>query len=321
MSDAVETPKKLPAVVLLGQQRHSTTLGEEVKGLEVEGQIAIITAGWQELESEDEELRSHLGGNVVNLKLHKRSEEVFDRDPDLRAAHRERQQVLRHKQDFYRIRLEHELDANHVIRQRRAPERVHEEEEEASIAAIRALDEYHLSQCARVHDEFEESVRPAERDCVRKHREEVAEILADSSAVAIAGGHVASLINRLRLFGVQDALDGHKVFAWAGGAMAITERIVLFHDSPPQGPGASELLDRGLGLVPGVVVFPQPEKRLKLDDPERVSVLARRFGPALCLALTAGARVTWRDDAFARRVGAVQLLADGTTAPFERRTR
>ena len=48
--------------------------------------------------------------------------------------------------------------------------------------------------------------------------------------------------------------------------MAISERVVLFHDSPPQGPGAAEVLDAGLGLVGDVVVLPQPEFRLRLDD-------------------------------------------------------
>ena len=38
-----------------------------------------------------------------------------------------------------------------------------------------------------------------------------------------------------------------------------------------------EVLDAGLGLCPGVVVFPEPEKRLRLEQTDRVASQARRF--------------------------------------------
>ncbi|MDF1565415.1 MAG: hypothetical protein P1V51_20425 [Deltaproteobacteria bacterium] len=306
-----------PAVVLLGAQRYGGTVVEEVRHLEVSGRIALVTAGWQEREAEDQELRSHLEADAVNLELHRRAEEVFAADPELAAAHRTRQQMLRHKQDFYRVRLEFALEADHVIRQRTAPPEVLRQEEEASLAAIRALDEYHLGQCDRVHAEFEAAMKPANRPALARQREEVAELIAGSSALAIAGGHVASLVNRLRMFGVASALDGQLVFAWSAGAMALTERIVLFHDDPPQGPGASEILDRGLGLVPSVVALPQPETRLRLEDPERVGVLASRFAPAACLTLAAGAHVTFRDGRPERPSGVMRLDPEGTCEPLQ----
>src|SRR5436309_2408785 len=83
---------------------------------------------------------------------------------------------------------------------------------------------------------------------------------------SIAGGHVASLLNRLQLFGIGELAAGKSIFAWCGGAMVVTERVVLFHDSPPQGTGAPEVLDAGLALVGDVVAFPQPEFRLALGD-------------------------------------------------------
>lgn len=313
--DARRKPPR--AVVLLGAQRYVGTLGEEVRHFEVGGRIALVTAGWQEREGEDDELRAHLGVESVNLMLHRRAEEVFSADPVLATAHRARQQVLRHKQDFYRIRLEHALEADHVIRQRTAPLEVLTEEEAASISAIRALDEYHLGQCALVQAAFEEEMAPAQRPALARHREEVAELLAGSSALAIAGGHVASLINRLQLFGVAEALDGQLVFAWSGGAMVITERIVLFHDSPPQGPGASEILGRGLGLVPDLVALPQSETRLRLDDPERVSVLASRFSPATCVTLPAGAHLAYREGRLERPSDVMRLDSKGACAPLQ----
>jgi hypothetical protein len=303
------------AIVLLGAQRFDPTLGAAVQELGLEGPIATITAGWQEREGEDADLHEHLAKRTVNLRLHRRAEEVFKRDAELHAAHRKKQEILRQKQDFYRIRLEHELAANHVIRQRKASPEVIEEEQAASIAAIRTLDEYHLGQCRRVEAEFDASVRPFERELVARHREEIAKVLGGCAALGIAGGHVATLLNRLRLFGISDLLSGHAVLAWSAGAMAISERIVLFHDSPPQGPGASEVLDEGLALIPGVVPLPQPETRLRMNDPERVSVMARRFAPARCLALPARARITWRDGAFESPSSVIRLFCDGSRQP------
>jgi len=311
------TPKGPSAVVLLGAQRFDPTLGAAVAELGVTGRIAAITAGWQERELEDEELSEHLGRRTVNLRLHTRGEELFAADPDLRAAHRERQEALQHRQDFYRIRLEHQLEADHVIRQRAAPEEIAAEQAEASIASIRELDRWHLAQCARLHEAFEARWRLRERPSVARHRDEIARIVADCAAIAVAGGHVVTLINRMKLFGIGELASGRVVLAWSAGAMAVSEQVVLFHDDPPQGAGASEVLDAGLGLCPGVVVFPEPEKRLRLDRKDRVARMARRFSPSFCLALPASSRVTWRAGRFESSHGAQWLRGDGETVPFE----
>lgn len=312
-------PRRPPrAIVLLGNQRFDPTVKHALDELELEGPIATITAGWQERESEDRELTEHLGCRTFNLLLHRRADEVFARDRELRAAHRKRQETLRHKQDFYRIRLEHELDANRVIRQRRAPAEILAEEKTASIEAIRDLDRYHVAQCERIHAEYEREVQPFERPHVAAHRRELADIFSQCNALAITGGHVASILNRMRLFGVAELLDGHVVCGWSAGAMVLTDRVVLFHDSPPQGQGAAEVLDRGLGLAPGLVVLPHPETRLKITDEERVGVLARRFAPARCLAFPERTQVTLERTSegsleFVRPTGVVELAADGTT--------
>lgn len=313
------TPR--PAVVLLGAQRFDPSLGAAVSELGVTGRIAIITAGWQEREPEDEELSAHLGERTVNLRLHARGDELFREDPALRDAHRERQSSLRHRQDFYRIRLEHELEADRVIRSRAAPPEILAEQVQASLDGIRELDQWHLELCARIRAEFESRWDLANRPSVVRHRRELAEILDGCDAIAIAGGHVATLVNRLVLFGVADLVQHRAVFAWSAGAMAISERVVLFHDSPPQGPEASEILDAGLGIIPGVVVLPEPERRLHLDRKDRVQRLVRRFEPALCLALPARSRVTWRDGAFSSAHDVLQLRPSGRTIPLATRSR
>ncbi|MBX3260656.1 MAG: hypothetical protein KIS78_24460 [Labilithrix sp.] len=305
------------AVVLLGAQRFDPSLADAVAELGVEGKIAAITAGWQEREEEDDDLQEHLGGRTVNLRLHARAEEVFKNDPDLQAAHRERQAILRHRQDFYRIRLEHALDAQHVIANRAAPKDILDDEARASIQAIRDIDRSHLERCVRDHKAFEERWRPLERPAVADQIGEIAEIVKDCEAIAIAGGHVASLLNRLRMFDIAKLAAGKVVFAWCGGAMAVSERVVLFHHSPPQGPGAAEVLDEGLALVGDVVCLPQPEFRLRLDDRERIRVMARRFAPATCLALPARSRVTWLKRGPKDPSGVLALRDDGMHTRFE----
>jgi hypothetical protein len=305
------------AVVLLGPQRFDPSLGESVSKLGISGRIAVISAGWQERELEDEELAEHLGGRTVNLRLHERAEEIFRVDVRLKAAHRERQEVLRHRQDFYRIRLEHSLDADHVIRQRSAPDDIMEDEAHASIDALQSLDAWHLAQCARVRKEFSARCDNPESPTLAKHRLEVASALKDCEAIAIAGGHVATLLNRLALFQIGKLVGSRVVFAWSAGAMAISERVVLFHDHPPQGPGASEILDEGLGLAPGIVVFPEPSERLTLDERQRVELLARRFAPAICLGFPARSRVILRGTRFSAPQGVIALRRDGTHGLFD----
>lgn len=304
-------------VVLLGAQRFDPTLGAAVQELGIKGRIATITAGWQERESEDEELNAHLQDRTVNLSLHARGDEVFLEDPELRDAHRERQDQLRHRQDFYRIRLEYELECDRVIRQRNAPAEIMAEQVEASNDTIRELDRAHLANCVMQHTAFNEGWRLQERPSVKKHRDEIAGIIDGCDAVAIAGGHVATLVNRLSLFGIGPMCKGKPVFAWSGGAMAVSERVVLFHDDPPQGPGATEVLDAGLGLCPGAVVFPEPEKRLRMEQKDRMSRLTRRFAPAHCLLLPARSRVTWRNGQFSSAHGVLRLRPSGDVAIFE----
>jgi hypothetical protein len=308
------------AVVLLGTQRWDPSLGTTVAAVGVQGKIAVVTAGWQEREAEDDDLEAHLaklGGHTINLRLHARGEEVFASDPALANALHERQQRLRLHQDCYRIRLEAALEADRIIHQRQAAPSILEEEMEASINAIRALDEWHLEHCLEVHAEFEQKWKIGERPAVAKHREEVAAIVAGCNAIAIAGGHVATLVNRLALFAIGKLVGGRAVFAWAAGAMAISDRIVLFHDDPPQGPGASEILDAGIGLASGVVVLPEPERRIRFDRPDTIQRKVHRFAPALCLALPASAYVTWSEGKAVSASGALELCADGTHTAFD----
>jgi hypothetical protein len=90
---------------------------------------------------------------------------------------------------------------------------------------------------------------------------------------------------------VAAALNGTPVIAWSAGAMALTDRIVLFHDRAPQGPGHPEVWVSGLSIVRDAVLLPHARARLLLDDVPRMAVLARRFAPARCVLLEGGTRL------------------------------
>ncbi len=270
-------------VTLLGPQRAQPTLVREVDRLKIDGPVAAITTGWQERETEDAELTSDLGRPVINLALHQRLEQVFKEDPALFEAHRARQNRLRAIQELYRYRLDFALEPARELLRRQGEEELLAPERQAAIEALRALDRHHLTRIRKVHLEFERRHRPNGRPAIVKHRRELAAELEKASAIAIAGGHVAVLLNRMRLFDVAELFGQRPIFAWSAGAMALSERVVLFHDSPPQGMGNPEVLDMGLGMVRDIVVLPHARHRLDLEDPARVEILARRFAPALCV--------------------------------------
>jgi hypothetical protein len=301
--------------VLLGPQRLKPTIDKELERWGIPGPLATITAGWQEREAEDDELQEFLGHRCVNLRLHARSEQVFREDPELFQANRDKQDTLRHLQDLYRGRLAHALDAARELDQTGAPAELVEAERDAAVLALRLVDKQHLARTRQVQREFELQFRPTARPAVERHYRDLRATLSSCYALLIAGGHVASLLNRMRLFELEGLLTSLPrplpVFAWSAGAMAITERVVLFHDSPPQGPGNAEILGEGLGLLPGIVALPHASRRLRLEDRKRVSLFARRFKPDLCVALDDFDRAVWDGRRWTTGPATRQLLPSG----------
>lgn len=298
-------------IVLLGPQRLKPTLIDAVLRLDVRGPFAAVTAGWQEREDEIDELSAHLDRRVVNLRLHARGEDVFQRDPELFLAYGDYLDRTRKIQDLYRVRLGHASAAVRELLASSVDADVLEPELESAIGALRTLDLHHGQRLTGLREAFEAEWRPAERPVVAEHRAEISEVLARVAGLAIAGGHVQVLLDRLRLFDVAPLTTHLPVFAWSAGAMVVSERVVLFHDFPPQGAGNEELLGDGLGLCRGVLPLPHAKRRLDLANERRVSLLARRFAPLTALAMDEGSWAVWRErgglDIHQGRV----ILADG----------
>lgn len=281
----------MASVVLLGPQRPSSDVGEALREAGVRGPVALITAGWQERERDDQALVAELGVKAVNLELHARSEEVFASDPEIAAAHKARQARLRLINDFYRIRLDHAFEAAHAISVRHVDPGLLAEELVESVEGLRQLDRDHIERCQATQAAFDREWRPSERAVIAKHRRELAAIIDSADAIVIMGGHVVSLLNRMKLFDVTGLATTQRWFGAAAGAMVLTERIFLFHDFPPHGTGIAEVLDSGFGLVRDLCVLPDPKHRLDIDDHAGIARFVQRIAPATCVALDRGARV------------------------------
>jgi hypothetical protein len=272
--------------------------------------IATVTAGWQEREDEDQELNDALGGGAINLRLYGRVHRVFGRDQGFANAHRELQRAARELRRIYWIRLDpamqtvtalmHEPNGGFV-----APDR------EAAFQTLRGIDEWQLERARELRARFAERWRFAERPAIAAERAEVAAIVRRAAAVVVAGGHVATLMNRMRIMGLPGLLGGKTIVAWSAGAMALSEKVVLFHDSPPYGQGNAEVFEDGFGLYRGVLALPDGSRRLRLDDRLRVSRFARRFAPARSVVLDGGTRLDWHRGRWSAPAGATALRADG----------
>ncbi len=294
-------------VVLLGPQRPHPNLRAALDLLERlgaaapsprSGPIVCISAGWRQDEADEATLRRDIHPDAVSLPLYAAFERISRTAPELASAYKERQARVRKIKALYRVRLHPAISAA-----RRLVSRRHEDPElvdhflTAAVGSLQEIDRGFLELVGAVHQAFEARFDPQAHDEVAQVRARAQELLLEARAVVITGGHVGVLRNRLAFFGMDGLLcaanaAGLGVAAWSAGAMALTERVVLFHDDPPHGVGDPELLDRGLGVVPRLVLFPDANHRLRLDDAPRVGALARRFGPARCVTLESGAMLS-----------------------------
>jgi hypothetical protein len=276
-------------VTLLGPQR-TPTVKRVLRSLPIEGRVATVTAGWREREPDDGELNEELDGRSVNLHLFRRWLDVQERDPDFATAYQRLRRILDEVQEAYLVRLDFALRAIEGVRHTGPEGPRRDEAVSEAIESVRALDAQHLEAVGAIQIEFYERWAPHDRPVIAEHREDVERLMGDTGALVITGGHLDVLLSVLHLFNVAAVLRT-PVIAWSAGAIALTDRVVLFHDRAPQGPGNAEVYGRGVSAVRGIVALPHARARLLLDDTNRMSVFARRFAPARCVLLERGARV------------------------------
>lgn len=273
-------------LILLGPQPEYAGLRQAVARLQIAGPVALITAGWQSEELDEarlQPLRQALPADSVNLELFRRSEDLFEADPGLIDMLRRRQDELRILRDVYRLRLEQTVETATRILGRHDDILDLGPEQESAIESIRLLDRQYHARTREICDQWESRLNTAARPEVVRHRNEINQLLAGTSAIAVSGGHAAIILNRLRIFGILETDSRLPLIAWSGGAMALSGQVVLFHDSPPQGRGGAEVLRAGMGAFDRYLPLPDARHRLLLDDPVRVSLFARRFDGFQCV--------------------------------------
>jgi hypothetical protein len=282
-------------ITLLGPQRRPS-IQPVVRDLDPHAPVATVTAGWLEREPEDAELRALLGGRALNLGLHGRWLDVHERDREYAHAEREHDSALSELRGMYLTQLDHALVAAYAIGHGKENRpRFSEAALMDAIEVIRLIDDQHLNRVRAAHHAFYSAWRPEERPVIAHHREEVRRVLTQTQAIVVAGGHVGELVRVLHLFRVEPHLP-RVVIAWSAGAMALSERVILFHDFVTHGVAQTEVFGEGLGVVRGLVPLPHMRRRLRVDDRVRMSVLARRFAPARCVVLDDGVRIPLTPD-------------------------
>jgi hypothetical protein len=298
--------------LVLGPQRPTENIDDALRATDFpKGSLATITAGWQEAENDIGYLQEIVDRPCTDLRLYQRAEEVFRADARLAAAYRERQNRLKEQQRLYRLRLKQLAAAARQVLRADGDAAMVAAEKRHAIAQLRALDRHHLHRTESISKPFNEQFNVVASELLARHHEEVRHAIDDCGAVLIAGGNVAVLLNRLRLFGVESLLADRDIVAWSAGAMVLTERVVLFHDRGPQGRRDAEVFGRGLGLVGGRIFLPDAAHRLQEKNRSRLELMCRRFAPDTCVALDSGAALEIKGKQFASAVAVRYLSRDG----------
>lgn len=304
-----------PVRVLLGPQSPVSNIAAAVANAEIpDGPLAVISAAWQETEGDIGEVGDILGRDVEDLYLYRREEDLLAGYPELQAAARLRQTRLIEQQKMYRLRLKQlNIAARKMMSADGDAEMVAAEQRHA-IAQLRALDRHHLHRSESIWRRFSDVYSRENFPALAQQAQEIGEVIDRCAGVVITGGNVAVLINRMRLFGVDKLLRDRHVVAWSAGAMALAERVVLFHDHAPEGRRDAEVLGSGCGVIPGYIFLPDTKHRLKKSDRRRVGLLSRRFSPDVCIALDCGAELHFDTVDVTLANGVQKLGVDGRMA-------
>ncbi len=283
-------------ITLLGPQRRVAGARTAVAELIPEGPVATINAGWREREADTEELNAVLGGRMVNLELYRRWQQLTEDDLGYAEAEHRLTNRLEELRAAYQLRLRHQKAAARAVAQRVADSSIRTAALADAVAAVRALDAWHLERSTELRQAFFAEVRPAERTSVMDHRQQVDRLVYAGAGMVITGGHVGVLLHLLQVFDVADKIRP-PVIAWSAGAMALSPLVVLFGDHAPHGPHDAEFYAAGLGLYRQGVPLPHARRRLRLTDQDRRQLLAERLVPYPGMLLEEGVRLDLVDGA------------------------
>lgn len=277
--------------MLLGPVEDGAPVAAELAALGIDGSVALVTAGWEEAERDDADLNRTLGGGTRNLGLFGRRLDIMESDPEYAAADRALRSLVADMREVYLVQLRYALRGVEAVRQHVAKaRRLAGGELQEAIETVRGLDERHAARLVEAHAEFYTRTSSHAREVIAAHRAEVAGIVLDCAAVAVAGGHVGVLTECLHLSNLGAVLGDRPLVAWSSGSMAVAERVMVANDHDLAG-RPDEVLAVGIGLVTNAVPLAAARERLRIGDRSRLAVLARRVAPRVCVLLDRGDRL------------------------------
>jgi len=97
--------------------RPGANLPRVVGDLDPEAMVAMVTAGWQEREGDDAELRELAGHRTTNLALNARCLAVYEEDREYAHAEREHEAALAELRQLYSC-----SSTMHSVRRTRSPD-------------------------------------------------------------------------------------------------------------------------------------------------------------------------------------------------------
>ncbi len=302
--------------IMLGPQTPHSNLKDAIDHLSVRGSIVSITAGWQDSEAELDELQNAIDRPVIDLNLYHYAEEIFARETQLRTLQRQRQDQLFELQRLYRIRLTSAMIAARKLLREKGKSDLLQLEQRAAVAQVRALDRHHVQRISAIHQSFDKRRAVLDIPAASRLQQRLAQKLTEAELVLIAGGHVAVLINRIRLFRLREILAQKPIIAWSAGTMVLGERIVLFHDDAPQGKRDAEVLDAGLGIVKKVIPLPNAKTRLDWSSRNRMALFSRRFAPAKCCTLDSNSMIRLENNRMVATDSCSVIMRTGRQKPL-----
>lgn len=290
-SPAERHPKLQQPLVLLGQQRESPRLQKFIERCGLSGPVALVSAGWEEDEEDDQWVRDAVDVPVVNSRLYSLADDLFQLDPEVLQLLRERQDRLRALREVNELQLEHLGTVARELWQRLERNAAAVAPWHQTLAQIQDVDTRYLKAVSGVIKEYDRRIAPQQRRSVLDYRRAVLERLRGCQALLIAGGHVGVLLNRLNLCRLLKHLP-LPIIAWAGGAMALGERVYFYDHFIPHAQREVELSRQGMALYRGLQLFPRAAERLNLADPCELAILAQRL-PNRCLLLDQHSEIMW----------------------------
>ncbi|MAE71391.1 MAG: hypothetical protein CME06_13100 [Gemmatimonadetes bacterium] len=256
--------------------------------------------------------------NVQNLSLYWEFEKFCEKEPKLATLYSDKQDDVKKTMELYRRsnrmalrQLKAQLATVQswfpewsfaALLDRATPHRGRVDDalglaaEELSLEfdRIREQDQWLLDRLARLDRAFLDASKLRENKTWLAKRRLLARRIKSAATLVFYGGHLAVLLNRLHFFDLGPILReslaaGATIVARSAGAMALGERVVVYHDEYQDRHHTFELFGRGVGMLPGLLVLPQHAERIRKGSQDHLAFLARRFPLRACIGLDEGA--------------------------------